>query len=138
MYQNGVIPSFFGGRRASKYARAETIGQKMEEKTMRNAKLWSVLLAAVLLCACVIGVLFTGASASDSRIPEATVVYEGSLYGESIRENLEFAAEQTWKADDVLEIQFSGTDTSAYSAFCFLLQKSRGACNRNGVPLLQR
>ena len=30
---------------------------------MRNTKLWSVLLAAVLLCACVVGVLFTGAQA---------------------------------------------------------------------------
>ena len=32
---------------------------------MRNTKLWSVLLVSVLLCACVLGVLFTGASAAD-------------------------------------------------------------------------
>lgn len=33
---------------------------------MRNNKLWSVLLAAVLLCACVVGVLFVGAQAGDN------------------------------------------------------------------------
>ena len=82
---------------------------------MRNAKLWSVLCAAVLLCACVVGVLFTGASASDSRIPEATVTYVVGTDGNTIRACLEKAAEETWSATDVLEIQFTGSDSSAYS-----------------------
>ena len=83
---------------------------------MRNAKLWSVLCAAVLLCACVAGVLFTGASASDTRIPEATDIYEVGIDGDSIRACLSEAADATWSKDDVLEIRFSGTDTSLYAA----------------------
>ena len=82
---------------------------------MRNAKLWSVLLAAVLLCACVVGVLFTGASASDSRIPTATTTYVVGTDGDTIRACLENAAEETWGATDVLEIQFSGEDSSMYA-----------------------
>ncbi len=35
---------------------------------MRKAKLWSVLLAAVLLCACIVGVLFVGAQAEENTI----------------------------------------------------------------------
>jgi hypothetical protein len=35
-------------------------------KNMRNAKLWSLLLAFVLLCGCVLGVLFTTASAAGT------------------------------------------------------------------------
>ena len=35
---------------------------------MRNTKLWSVLLVCVLLCACVLGVLFTGASAGGTAV----------------------------------------------------------------------
>jgi len=89
--------------------------QFQEEKTMRNAKLWSVLLAAVLLCACVVGMLFTGASASDSRIPVATETYVVGTDGDTIRACLEKAAEETWSATDVLEIQFTGSDSSAYS-----------------------
>ena len=83
---------------------------------MRNAKLWSVLCAAVLLCACVVGVLFTGASASETRIPEATTTYVVGTDGDTIRACIEKAATQTWGKDDVLKIQFSGTDSSAYSA----------------------
>ena len=83
---------------------------------MKNAKLWSVLCAAVLLCACVLGVLFTGASASDTRIPEATATYVVGTDGTTIRACLEKAATQTWDKDDVLKIQFSGTDSSAYAS----------------------
>ena len=83
---------------------------------MRNAKLWSVLCAAVLLCACIAGVLFTGASASETRIPEATATYVVGTDGDTIRACLEKAATQTWGATDVLKIQFSGTDSSAYAA----------------------
>ena len=82
---------------------------------MRNAKLWSVLCAAVLLCACVVGVLFTGASASDSRIPEATTTYVVGTDGDTIRACLDKAAEETWGATDVLEIEFSGSDGSIYA-----------------------
>lgn len=80
---------------------------------MRNQKLWSVLCAAVLLCACAAGVLFTGALANDSGTPAATVVYKEGLYGSTIRECLKYAAGESWAATDVLEIQFSGTDASA-------------------------
>ena len=83
---------------------------------MKNAKLWSVLCAAMLLCACVLGVLFTGASASDTRIPEATATYVVGTDGDTIRECLDKAATQTWGKDDVLKIQFSGTDSSAYAS----------------------
>ena len=83
---------------------------------MRNAKLWSVLLAAVLLCACIAGVLFTGASASDSRIPTATTTYVVGTDGDTIRACLDKAAGETWGKDTVLEIQFSGEDKSIYSA----------------------
>ena len=83
---------------------------------MRNAKLWSVLLAAVLLCACVVGMLGTGASASDSRIPVATDTYVVGTDGDTIRACLEKAAEETWGATDVLEIQFSGEDSSMYAS----------------------
>ena len=72
---------------------------------MRNAKLWSVLLAAMLLCACVLGVLFTGASASDSRIPTATTTYEVGTDGATIRACLDKAAGETWVAGSVLKIQ---------------------------------
>ena len=86
---------------------------------MRNAKLWSVLLAAVLLCACIAGILFTGASASDSRIPtNPTTTYvvgeEGD--GDTIRACLDKAAGETWAENTVLEIQFSGEDSSAYAS----------------------
>ena len=80
---------------------------------MRNAKLWSTLCAAVLLAACVLGVLFTGASASDTRIPEATATYVVGTDGKTIRACLDKAAGQTWGKNDVLKIQFSGTDSSA-------------------------
>ena len=83
---------------------------------MRNAKLWSALLVAVLLCACVLGVLFTGASASDTRIPEATTTYVVGTDGDTIRACLDKAAGETWAAGTVLEIQFSGEDNSIYSA----------------------
>ncbi len=83
---------------------------------MRNAKLWSVLLVAVLLCACIAGVLFTGASASESRIPAATTTYVVGTDGDTIRACLEKAAGETWVADTVLEIQFTGEDSSIYSA----------------------
>ena len=83
---------------------------------MRNAKLWSVLCAAVLLALCIVGVLFTGASASETRIPEATATYVVGTDGDTIRACIEKAATQTWGKDDVLKIQFSGTDSSAYAA----------------------
>ena len=83
---------------------------------MRNAKLWSTLCAAVLLAACVLGVLFTGASASDTRIPEATATYVVGTDGKTIRACLDKAAGQTWGKNDVLKIQFSGTDSSAYAS----------------------
>ena len=80
---------------------------------MRNAKLWSVLVAAVLLCACAFGMLFTGAGASDTRIPASTTTYEVGSHGNSIGECLNYASRDTWEKDDVLEITFSGTDESA-------------------------
>ena len=83
---------------------------------MRNAKLWSVLCAAVLLCACVAGVMFTGAGAEDTRIPTPTYTYEVGMDEDTIRACLEAAMERTWEKDDVLEIQFSGTDSSAYAS----------------------
>ncbi len=83
---------------------------------MRNAKLWSVLLTAVLLCACIAGVLFTGASASDSRIPTATTTYVVGTDGATIRACLEKASGETWSKDAVLEIQFSGSDSSIYAS----------------------
>ena len=83
---------------------------------MRNAKLWSVLLAAMLVCACAVGVLFTGASASDTRIPTATTTYVVGVDGDTIRACLDKAAAETWAAGTVLEIQFSGTDSSIYAS----------------------
>jgi len=82
---------------------------------MRKAKLWSVILAAMLLCICAVGMLFTGVSASDSRIPEATDTYAVGTDGDTIRACLEKAAGRTWGATDVLEIQFTGSDSSAYA-----------------------
>lgn len=82
---------------------------------MRNAKLWSALLAAVVLSACILGILFTGADASDSRIPAASVVYEVGVDGASIRACLAKAAGKTWTDNDVLEIRFSGEDSSAHA-----------------------
>ena len=77
---------------------------------MKNAKLWSVLCAAVLLVLCVAGVLFTGASASETRIPTATATYVVGTDGATIRACLEKAATRTWDSEDVLKIPFSGTD----------------------------
>ena len=79
---------------------------------MRKAKLWSVLCAAVLLCACVVGLTFTGAAATDSRIPTATTTYVVGTDGDTIRACLEKAADETWSKDAVLEIRFTGTDDS--------------------------
>ena len=83
---------------------------------MRNAKLWSVLLATMLVCACVVGVLFTGASASDTRIPTATTTYVVGTDGDTIRACLDKAAAETWAAGTVLEIRFSGEDDSIYES----------------------
>ena len=82
---------------------------------MRNAKLWSALLVAVLLCACVLGVLFTGAAASDTRIPTATTTYVVGTDGDTIRACLDKAAAENWAANTVLEIQFSGEDSSIFA-----------------------
>ncbi len=79
---------------------------------MRKAKLWSMLLAAVLLCACIAGVLIMGASASDSRIPTATVTYTVDTDGSTIRECLSKATTAEWGKDDVLEIVSSRQDNS--------------------------
>ena len=62
---------------------------------MRNVKLWSVLLAAVLLCACVLGLLIVGASAGDTRIPAATVTYVVGTDGNTIAEALANAQKET-------------------------------------------
>ena len=82
---------------------------------MRNAKLWSVLLVAVLLCACIVGVLFTGASAGGE------VTY-GVNYTEGIDEDKQVdeiqdvfdaveaeIAAGTWIEGNTLVIKFSGT-----------------------------
>lgn len=56
---------------------------------MRKAKLWSVLLAAVLLCACVVGVLFVGASAGTE---DGYTTFEYTVEGETTdAANLKFA-----------------------------------------------
>ncbi len=83
---------------------------------MRNTKLWSVLLAAVLLCGCVLGVLFTGAFAADTAVTYTvntanTENDETSLSFKSIAEALAFAAEQDWKTNEKLVIEFTGTET---------------------------
>ena len=82
---------------------------------MRNAKLWSALLVAVLLAACVLGVLFTGASASDTRIPTATTTYVVCTDGNTIRACLDKAAGENWAENSVLEIQFTNQDESIYT-----------------------
>ncbi len=83
---------------------------------MRKAKLWSVLLASVLLCACIVGVLVVGANAGAGSV----TYYVG--YGDddaktpnfgSIREALVAAKEADWTAGDQLTIEFKGQDTSA-------------------------
>lgn len=86
---------------------------------MRNTKLWTVLLAAMLVCACAVGVLFTGTVAEEtpkSRIPEATDTYVVGTDGATIRACLEKAAGEIWGKDDVLRIRFSGEDSSAYAS----------------------
>lgn len=80
---------------------------------MRNTKLWSVLLVCVLLCACVLGVLFTGASA------ESAVIY-GVGYTEGVDKSfdtIEAAFDDVeaiveagnWPEGQSLEILFAGT-----------------------------
>ena len=67
---------------------------------MRKAKLWSVLCAAVLLCACIAGVLFTGASASETRIPEATTTYVVGTDGGSFESmDGQLIADMMWNPD---------------------------------------
>lgn len=81
---------------------------------MRNTKLWAVLLAFVLLCGCVLGILFTGVSA------EGEVVY-GVGYTEGVDEDKQFdtfqaafAAVETaiangeWTEGNTLVIKFAG------------------------------
>ena len=84
---------------------------------MRNTKLWSVLLVSVLLCACVLGVLFTGASAVDVAKTYTvntanTENDEASLSFKSIADALSFAAEQEWKTNETLVIKFTGTEAA--------------------------
>lgn len=84
---------------------------------MRNTKLWSVLLVCVLLCACVLGVLFTGASAADVAKTYTvntanTENDEASLSFKSIADALSFAAEQEWKTNETLVIKFTGTEAA--------------------------
>ncbi|MBR7164940.1 MAG: hypothetical protein IKD18_01545, partial [Clostridia bacterium] len=85
---------------------------------MRNAKLWSVLLAAVLLCACVVGVMFTSASADGAEIygvnytegidaaKQFTSIEEVFAHVEAI------VAAGNWPAGKSLEIRFTGTLTA--------------------------
>ena len=82
---------------------------------MRNAKLWSLLLCAVLLCACVAGILLTGASAADVAVTYTvntanTENDEDALSFKSIADALAFAAEQDWKTNEKLVINFTGTE----------------------------
>ena len=76
---------------------------------MRNAKLWSVLCAAVLLCACVVGVLFTGTSAETVAVPYAV---NGAAYA-SVKEALNDAETREWAANEVMVITLSIADSSA-------------------------
>lgn len=86
---------------------------------MRKTKFWSFLFAFVLLCACVLGVLFTGAQA------EAGTVYEWNVDGVGDEEN-SYAdinkamaaaySKKDWKAGDTLTIRITAANTAPADA----------------------
>ncbi len=78
---------------------------------MRTAKLWSVLLAAVLLCACMAGLLFTGASASDAVT--YTVGQDYADISAALDAAADYAKNEGWGSGASLVIEFTGTDNSA-------------------------
>ena len=82
---------------------------------MKGKKLLSILVSAVLLCACIAGVLVMGSSASTESATYVVGTGEGQY--ENIRDALRAAADvaknEGWAADAKLVIEFTGTDTSA-------------------------
>ncbi len=93
---------------------------------MRNNKLWSVLLAAVLLCACVVGVLVIGAQAEGQQYYMTVGDAEGA-YADKVSADATFianydgidaamaaaAAKTDWAAGDSLVIYITSSETTA-------------------------
>ncbi len=83
---------------------------------MRNTKLWSVLLAAVLLCACVVGVLFVGAQAEGTAytwtvdgVGTATDCYA------TVDAAMIAADAKTWAAGDSLTLSVTAETTTTFN-----------------------
>lgn len=88
---------------------------------MKNAKLWSVLLAAILLCACALGVLFTGASAEDGTVEWA--VGSGGDYA-TVEEALAAAETRGWAQNEQLILNVTGTHTATVTDGILFGQKT--------------
>ncbi len=82
---------------------------------MRNTKLWSVLLAAVLLCACVVGVLFVGTQAQGTAY---AWYVDGVGTAENSYATIDAAmaaakAKTDWAAEDTLTIYVTASGTTS-------------------------
>lgn len=83
---------------------------------MKNKKLWLVLLASLILCGCVSGILFTGASAEETVVLYAVgdLQVSGATQVESIQDALADLEKNNrkWSADTTAEIRICGSDHS--------------------------
>ncbi|MBE6713422.1 MAG: hypothetical protein E7580_07935 [Ruminococcaceae bacterium] len=99
---------------------------------MRNAKLWSVLLASVLLCASVIGSLFIGADAA----PYELSVGEGGDYA-TVAEALDAAAEADLSGYDNIQINILGEVAEPAPSNSLLFgQKTIWAADGEMIPIV--
>lgn len=84
---------------------------------MKSTKLWSVLLAAVLLCACALGVLFTSAGAAQQTVTlyvdaagnDSTGNGSKSAPYATVEAALADLAGRTWNGDDSALIMLNGS-----------------------------
>ncbi len=76
---------------------------------MKNTRLWTVLFAAALLCACLAGVLFMGASAADEAV-EWSVGTDGDYA--TVEAALAAAEERDWAQDEKLVLNLTGSHTA--------------------------
>lgn len=83
----------------------------------KKAKLISVLISALLLVACISGILVLGAGAEEITVPtsfaDATVYDYTQNSGSHIAEALQKAAQETWAADSKLVIKFYYKDETS-------------------------